>query len=257
LTVTAVLIVAVVLAAGTVLVDPPANWWPPDVDPREWMLDRSKSPVSAVRQYSPREAMRTGVAPLMYLILFCASAVSLFDVTFFALLGDQLGTGLAVIAVGTGLLLGMNGGGRAVAFGISDRIGRHRAIGRVLAILGIGQLCFAGAAKSGSVTMLLLSALLAGAGGGAFYPLFASLAREYFGERSAARTNAVVYSAKAFGGLLGVGGAAVVTPVLGFATVFLIAGGLALGLAIVCARLRQPGRLPILPSSVARPRLTG
>lgn len=249
----AVIIGVVVAGTGLMFRDPPANWWPPHIDPRTWALSGPR----AVRQYSAGEAVHTGVLALMYLILFCASAVALFDVTFFVLLGSQLHAGLAVIAAGTGLLLGMNGAGRAVAIRVSDRIGRHRTIGRVLAILGIGQLCLAGAAKSGSVTMLLLSALLAGAGGGAFYPLFASLAREYFGERSAVETNAVVYSAKAFGGLLGAGGAALVTPAWGFATVFLIAGGLALGSAAVCAHLRQPGRLPILPSSVARPHLTG
>ena len=250
---TAVIVGSIVAGTGLLFRDPPANWWPPHLDPRDWALNGPR----AIRQYSAGEAAHTGVLALMYLILFAASAVSLFDVTFLALLGNRLDASLAVIAVGTGLLLGMNGAGRAVAIRVADRIGRHRTIGRVLTILGIGQLCFAGAAKSGSVTMLLLSALLAGAGGGAFYPLFASLAREYFGERSAVETNAVVYSAKAFGGVLGVGLAALVTPVWGFATVFLIAGGLALGSAAVCARLRQPGRIPILPNSVARPHLSG
>jgi MFS family permease len=253
LDVTAGIVGLVVAGTGLLFRDPPANWWPPNVDPRGWALSGPR----AVRQYSAGEAVHTGVLALMYLILFCASAVSLFDVTFLVLLGNQLGVGLAVSAIGTGLLLGMNGGGRAIAIRVADRIGRHRTIGRVLAILGIGQICLAGAAKSGSVTMLLLSALLAGAGGGAFYPLFASLAREYFGERSAVETNAVVYSAKAFGGVLGVGVAALAVPAWGFATVFLIAGALALGPAAVCARLRQPGRLPILPNSVARPHLSG
>jgi MFS family permease len=245
---TTVIVGLVVAGTGLLLRDPPANWWPPHLDPRAWALNGPR----AVRQYSAGEAAHTGVLALMYLILFCASAVSLFDVTFLALLGKALDAGLAVIAVATGLLLGMNGAGRAVAIRVSDRIGRHRTIGRVLTILGIGQICFAGAAQSGSVTLLLLSALLAGAGGGAFYPLFASLAREYFGERSAVETNAVVYSAKAFGGVLGVGLAALVTPAWGFTTVFLVAGALALGPAAICARLRQPGRTPILPNSVAR-----
>jgi hypothetical protein len=250
---TAVVVGLVVAGTGLLFRDPPANWWPPEVDPMAWALRGPR----AVRQYSAGEAAHTGVLALMYLILFGASAVSLFDVTFLALLGNQLGAGLAAVAVSTGLLLAMNGGGRAIAFTVSDRIGRHRTIGRVLTILGIGQICLAGAAKSGSVTMLMLSALIAGAGGGAFYPLFASLAREYFGERSGVETNAVVYSAKAFGGLLGVGVAALVVPAWGFATVFLIAGGLALASAAVCARLRQPGRLPILPNSVARAHLSG
>jgi MFS family permease len=245
LDVTAVLVGVLVAAAGLLFRDPPPNWWPPHIDPREW----ARRDPKAVRQFTAGEAVRTGVLPLMYLILFGASAVSLFDVTFLALIGNELDAGLTVIAIATGLLLSTNGGGRALAIRISDRIGRHRTLGRVLAILGIGQICFAGAATSGSIDLLVFSALLAGIGSGAFYPLFASLAREYFGERSALETHAVVYSAKAFGGVVGVGLASLVTPTWGFATLFLIAGGLALTSAALCPRLRQPGRTPILPKT--------
>jgi MFS family permease len=248
LLVSGALIVAVVLAAGVVLRDPPANWWPPDVDPRSWALDGRR--VSAVRQYSPREAMRTPVAPLMYLILFCASAVSLFDITFLAALGARMSAPLAIVAVAAGLLLGVNGAGRALAIRVSDRAGRTRTLGWVLAVLGLGQLCLAAAATSGSVVILLVAALLAGVGGGAFYPLFASLAREYFGDQSpgARQTHAAVYSAKAFGGVLGVGVAAVVVPSIGLPVVYLVACGLALASGALCWKLRQPGRfLPGVP----------
>jgi MFS family permease len=242
LAVSAVLIFLVVLGAGVVLRDPPADWWPPEVDPREWALDGRR--VNAVRQYSPREAIRTGVAPLMYLILFCASAVSLFDITFLATLGARMDVTLLVVALSTGLLLATNGAGRALAIRVSDRLGRKRTLGWVLAVLGVGQLCLASAATTGSAAILLLASLLAGVGGGAFYPLFASLAREFFGDQSpgARQTHAAVYSAKAFGGVLGVGVAAVVVPSWGFPAVFMLACVLAATSGALCLKLRQPGR---------------
>jgi hypothetical protein len=256
LVVSGALIFLAVLAAGVVLRDPPANWWPPEVDPREWALDGRR--VNAVRQYSPREAMRTGVAPLMYLILFCASAVSLFDITFLATLGARLDVALLVVALCTGLLLGTNGAGRALAIRVSDALGRTRTLGWVLALLGVGQLCLASAATTGSVVILVLASLLAGIGGGAFYPLFASLVREFFGDQSpgARQTHAAVYSAKAFGGVLGVGLAAVVLPGWGYPAVFLLACVLAVASGALCLKLRQPGRflpgLPPAPSRLAR-----
>ncbi|GAB3447849.1 MFS transporter [Actinophytocola sediminis] len=246
LNVTAALVFLVVLGAGLVLRDPPAHWWPATVDPREWALDGKRSPVNAVRQYSPREAMRTGVAPLMYLILFCASAVSLFDITFLAVLGADMNAALFTVAIGTGLLLGTNGAGRALAIRVSERLGRTRTLGWVLAVLGVGQLFLASAATTGSVVLLLLATVLAGIGGGAFYPLFANLAREFFGDQSAGarQTHAAVYSAKAFGGVLGVGLAAIVVPAWSYPTVFLLATALAIASGILCLKLRQPGRLP-------------
>jgi MFS family permease len=247
LDITAVLVAAVVAGAGLFFRDPPANWWPPHIDPQEWAVDRRRSPSRAVKQFSLAEALRTGVLPLMYLVLLSASAVSLFTVAFLAALGTGMGVGLAVVAIGMAILLGANGAGRSLAIRISEKIGRRRGIGAVLAAQAVGQVCLAGAAASGSTFLLLLAAVLAGAGGGAFYPLFASLAREYFGDRDIAKTHAVVYSAKAFGGVIGVGLAALAVPAWGFPTVFLISGIVALGSAILSLRLRRPGHLSTLP----------
>ncbi|MBP2325306.1 MFS family permease [Kibdelosporangium banguiense] len=247
LDITAVLVALVVAGTGMFFRDPPANWWPPQIDPQEWAVDRRRSPSRAVRQFSVREALRTGVLPLMYFVLLAASAVSLFNVTFFATLGAHMNVGLAVIAFGTAILLGANGASRALAIRVSERLGRRRAIGVVLVAQAIGQICLAGAASSGSVFLLLLAVTLAGAGGGAFYPLFASLAREYFGDRDIAKTHGVVYSAKAFGGVIGVGLAALAVPDWGFPAVFLLSGIAALGSAILSVRLRRPGHVSTLP----------
>jgi MFS family permease len=186
----------------------------------------------------------------MYLILFIASAVSLFDITFLATMGASIDAALTVVAIGTGVLLGANGAGRALAIRVSNRAGRTRTLAWVLATLGLGQLCLASAASTGAVPMLLFATLLAGVGGGAFYPLFASLVREFFGDQSAGarRTHAAVYSAKAFGGVLGVGVAASIVPSWGYTPVLLLACVLAVASSVLCMKLRQPGRfLPGLP----------
>jgi MFS family permease len=247
LDVTAVLVAVVVAGTGLFFRDPPANWWPPHIDPQEWAVDRRHNPSRAVRQFSVREALRTGVLPLMYVVLLVASAVSLFNVAFFATLGTSMGAGLVVVAFGTAILLGANGAGRALAIRVSGRIGRRRAIGLVLVLQAVGQVFLAGGAASGSIFLLLVAVTLAGAGGGAFYPLFASLAREYFGDRDIAKTHGVVYSAKAFGGVIGVGLAALAAPSWGFPAVFLISGLMALGSAILSVRLRRPGHVSTLP----------
>ncbi|ALG11186.1 hypothetical protein AOZ06_33735 [Kibdelosporangium phytohabitans] len=247
LDVTAVIVATVVAVTGLFFRDPPVNWWPPHINPREWAVDRRRSPSRAVRQFSVREALRTGVLPLMYLVLLAASAVSLFTVTFFAVLGARMGVGLAVVAVGMAVVLGANGAGRSLAIRLSDSFGRRRAIGVVLAAQAVGQVFLAGAAASGSVFLLLVAVTLAGAGGGAFYPLFASLAREYFGDEHVAKTHGVVYSAKAFGGVLGVGLAAQAVAGWGFPAVFLVSGLIASGSAILSVRLRRPGHVSTLP----------
>jgi MFS family permease len=244
--ITGIVIGVLVLAAALLLRDPPAQWWPPHIDPQKWALDNRLNPgrvknPPAVRQFTPREALRTGALPIMYVLLFCAGAVSLFNVTFFVTYALWSGLGPVLIAVGVALLIGLNGAGRALAIRVSNHLGRRRTLVFTLTTLGFGQILFAGAASAGLRPLLFAAVVLAGIGGGAFYPLFASLTRDYFGERNTLEINGVVYSAKAFAGIAGVGLAALAVPTLGYPAVFLVATVLALGSAALAARLRRPG----------------
>lgn len=244
--VTGLIIGLVVAFTGILFRDPPKNWWPPHVDPQRWALDNQLNPgrvanPPAVRQYTPREAIRTGVLPIMYVLLFCAGAVSLFNVTFIVTYGIWSGLGVWPIAVAAAALIGLNGLGRAFAIRVSHHFGRRRTIGFVLSTLGVGQLFFAGAASSGIRPLLFAAVVLAGIGGGAFYPLLASLTRDYFGERNTLEIHGVVYSAKAFAGICGVGLAAIAVPAFGYPAVFLLACVLALGSALLSRQLRRPG----------------
>lgn len=234
LTIAAIVVFLLIAVGGLLFVDPPARWWPAEVDPRSWSLGsepyrgRRRNPP-AVREFSPPQALRTRALPAMVLVLMCAGAVSLFDAAFLVVLAADLGAGPALVALAAGLLVAANGAGRARAIGVSERIGRCRALGLSLGVLAAGQLVLAVAVGTGSTALLVGGSLVAGLGGGGFYPLFAGLAREYFGEDSAAEVHGLVYSAKAGSGVLGVGLGALTVATWGAPAAFLLAGALATG----------------------------
>lgn len=252
LDVVAALIVLLVAVPALRLQDPPAGWWPAEVDPQEWALGRTASPgrrqhPPAAREYSAQQAWQTSALPVMYAILLCAGAVSLFNAAFVVVFAAGMGAGAAVVALAAGLIAGVGGAGRAVAVGVSERLGRRRTIAAVLLVQAIGQALFAVAAGTGSTVTMVVAAAVAGLGGGGFYPLFASMAREYFGERNALQVNAIIYSAKAGGGVLGIGLAAIAIAGWGFTATFLVAALVSFGSATATAALQRPGLVKLLP----------
>ncbi|WP_433277772.1 MFS transporter [Pseudonocardia xinjiangensis] len=254
LDVAAVALFLLVAGAGMYFRDPPARWWPAEVDPRAWGLGhignpgRRKNPP-AIREYSALQAIRTRVMTVMYAILIGAGAVSLFNAAFVVVFASGFAAGAGVVALAAGVLAGVNGASRAVSVGISDRLGRCPTLTVVLLVQAVAQLLFALSASTGSTVAMVLAAALAGLGGGGFYPLFASIAREYFGEQSAFEVHGLVYSAKAGGGVLGVGLAALAVTSWGFATTFLVAAFVSLGSAWATGALQRPGLPSLLPSA--------
>jgi MFS family permease len=181
---------------------------------------------------------------MLCVILVFAASVSIFNVVSVALRAAGLAPAVwAAVA----LLIAANGAGRAVAMLVSRRIGRRRALSLTLALLTAGQILLASDAATASIAGLLTSALVAGLGGGAFYPLIASLVRDYFGERRTTEIHAVVYSAKAIAGVLGVTLALLSSAAWAPSHVFALAGALALCSTILSTRLRQPGRPATIP----------
>ena len=251
----AVVLFLLIAIGGLLFIDPPARWWPADVDPREWSLGtrpnrgRRRNPP-AVREFSPSQALRTRALPVMALVLTGAGAVSLFDAAFLVVLAGEMVATAALVALGAGLLVGTNGTGRAVAVGISERLGRCRTLALVLGVLAAGQVVLAVAVGTGSAVALVVAAVVAGLGGGGFYPLMAALVREYFGEQSAAEVHGLVYSAKAGSGVLGVGLGTLTVAAWGATTAFLLAGVVALGAAWLTTTLRRPGLPQTLSSFV-------
>ena len=247
LDVAALVTLVVVTAAGLQLKDPPARWWPPDIDAQLWALDRKLNPslpmnIPAARAYEPGEAMRTGALPLMWLILALISAVSLFGIAFIPSYAVAADLGLMVAGLAAGLLATVNGLGRSVAGRLSDRFGRRSVLAVVLAVEGLTQFGLALAGQAGSSWAFVLFAMLAGVGGGAFYTILGNLVLEYFGEPSQLLNHAILYSAKAVGALLGVGGAVLLIDAVGYEQLFVAAGLVGLVTAVIVRFLKQPGR---------------
>jgi len=242
----ALALVAVTLA-GQLLSDPPSQWWPADIDAQLWAVDRHLNPslpsnIPAMRSYAPREALRTGAMPLMWMILAMISGVSLLALAFVASFAVSAGLGLAVAGTSATLLAATSGLARSFAGRLSDRFGRAAALAAVLGLEGLALLGLTMFGDLSSALGYVVCAALAGVGGGAFYAILGTLVLEFFGENSVLQNQAIVYSAKAAGGVVGVGGAALVIAAAGYAPVFLVAGLVSLATAALVRFLKQPGR---------------
>ncbi|TDX03510.1 MFS transporter [Kribbella sp. VKM Ac-2566] len=248
---TALVAVLVVLVAGGLLKDPPRHWWPAEIDAQVWATDRKLNRsiphnAPAVRQYRPGEAMRTGALPLMWLLLAISTALSLLGIGFMVSYGVSADLGLTTAATAAGLLAAVNGLGRSFAGHLSDRFGRRRVLAAVLMIEGFAHV---GLVAVDVGWAFVVCAMFAGLGGGAFYAIMANLVLEFFGENSLLQNQAILYSAKAAGGLIGIGVAASVIAVVGYRPLFLGAGLLGVLTALSVRLLKQPGRpaLPVRP----------
>lgn len=239
-------VLVVVAACGVLLRDPPRGWWPPEIDPKLWAIDKRlnrslRNNVPAVRQYEPGEAVRTPAFVVMYLILVFAAAASLLAIVYVPFVAISHGFSLGIGAAAVGLLAVVNGAGRSVAGRISDRFGRRQTLSAALLLEGCAQLGLVYSASAGQTAAFVAFAALSGMAGGAFYPLFASLVADYFGERNAVRNFGTVYSAKLFGGIIGVGLPALVVGSDGLAMLFVGAGVLSLCAAVMTRLLHRPG----------------
>jgi len=117
-----VCVLVVVAVCGALLRDPPAGWWPPEIDPKVWAFDKRvnrslRNNVPAVRQYSPGEAVRTPAFMVMYLILVFAAAASLLAIVYVPFVAMSHGFSLGIGASAVGLLAVVNGGAAASPVG--------------------------------------------------------------------------------------------------------------------------------------------
>jgi len=257
----AVVVSGVVAIGGLLMRKPPRNWWPAQVDPQSWAIDRRLNRSvphnrPAARPYPPRAAMRSGMLPMMFVVVALTAAMSLFDIAYLAGTAYTQGLSVSILVVVMSVLAASNGIGRAVTSSLADRIGRRGTLGLSLLAGGVAQFGLLVAATNGNHPgALLCFAALAGAGAGAGYSLLVSLVRDWFGDDATVPNYGIVYSGKAVGGAAGIvlAGLAVTTP--DTVVPFVVAGCLGLLGAALTRWMRQPGLAWRLPWTLPADRL--
>ncbi|MGW2962765.1 OFA family MFS transporter [Streptomyces sp. NPDC001220] len=242
-------VMVVVLVTAFFFKDPPKNWWPADIDPLSQTGDAKSATAlvknpPAVRQFTPKEAIRTGMLPLMWISIVMTAGVSIFGISFQVDFAKDVGFGPLVAASSMGVMAVINGIGRGVVGWLSDRLGRKPTLVFVIVVLGLAQFGVIWAGDVKSEWLFLFFAFLSGFGGGAFYPLFAALTPDYFGENYNATNYGLVYSGKLVSGLFGGGLGSMVVGAWGYNGAYALAGGISMLAAGVALLLRQPGRGP-------------
>ncbi|HVQ50580.1 MAG TPA: OFA family MFS transporter [Mycobacterium sp.] len=243
-----IFLAALVAISGFFFKDPPKNWWPPHVDPLKVSEDPRvrrallKNPP-AVKQYTPMEAIKTGILPLMWFVLLCTAGINIFGIAMQVPFGKEMGFAGGIVALAMSLKAIINGTGRGVIGWISDLYGRRNTLIIVCAVLGLAQYAVYFSGSIGSMPLFLLASMISGFGGGAIFPLFAAMTADYFGENNNATNYGLVYSSKLVSGLVGAGLGAVVVDTWGYGTAFVIAGSVGVVCAFISIFLRQP-KLP-------------
>lgn len=137
-------ILIVVFGCAFFFKDPPKNWWPADIDPLTYggndktATSLVKNPP-AVKQFTPKEAIRTGMLPLMWLSIVLTAGVSIFGISFQVDFAKDVGFGPLVAASSMGIMAVINGIGRAVVGWLSDLWGRKLTLVFVILVLGLAQ----------------------------------------------------------------------------------------------------------------------
>ena len=241
-----------VLACAAVLREPPSHWWPAHLDPRRWAVDKTINPVlrhdrPAIRQHSTAEVLRCPVSVTMAALTVCVSAVALFDTGFLAwygIAGSWRIRATVVIAFALG-----SGGIRAPAVWAAGRVGRRRVVRSAFALGSVAQ--WGLLAAHHALVPLLLASCAAGAAVGTWYALFPGLVRSHFGDRPGLPNLWLVYSAKAVGSVVGVGGGLLLVLDEGYPAAVAVSSTVCLiGLGLV-RLLHQPGMPRTLPHMYA------
>ena len=194
----------------------------------------------AKKQYTPMEAVKTGILPLMWFVLLCTAGINIFGIAMQVPFGKEMGFAGGIVALAMSLKAIINGTGRGVIGWISDLYGRRNTLIIVCVVLGLSQYAVFLSGSIGSMPLFLMASMVSGFGGGAIFPLFAAMTADYFGENNNATNYGLVYSSKVISGLVGAGMGSVVVDNWGYGAAFMIAGSVGVACAFISIFLRQP-----------------
>jgi MFS family permease len=246
-------IMAVAALCAPLLREPPRRWWPADLDPQRWAVDRTLNPAlrqdpPAIREHSPSEVMHTRVAWVMAALALGVWAVALFDIAYLPSFGLASGWGLPDSVIALAAFAAGSGGVRTLAVRVAGRIGRPRVVAAATCVGAAAQLALAGAGTHHALALFWLASCCAGAAAGTWFALLPGLVRSCFGDQPGLPNLWLVYSAKAAGGVLGVGCAGWLVRAAGYPPALIASGVLAISVSVLVPLLRRPGLLPTLPS---------
>jgi MFS family permease len=241
-----VIALVVITAAGLLLREPPPEWWPKKPDPRKWALDKTvnlslRHSRPAIRHYTPSQLLRCPTSAVMYVLVACAAAAWLFDVAYTATFVASSGWGYAFAAVTVSVLTLASGVARWATGWAGEQFGVGRVVRAALALGALGQLLMIVAGQHQSGVLMVFAALLVGTTAGCCYALLPALVEAHFGDQAGLLNFGLVYSAKAVGGIVGIGLTTTMVATYGFAAGFLLAAGLGVLGAVAGGMLRQPG----------------
>ncbi|HET9078970.1 MAG TPA: MFS transporter [Trebonia sp.] len=252
LSVLAWVLLAVTALCAPLLRDAPRRWWPSEIDPRRWAVDRVLNPTlrqdpPALREHSPAQVLRTRAAWVLAALALSVWTVALFDVAALPSFAQARGWSPRDGAITLALFAAGSGGVRTLAVRLAGRIGRNRVAALAGGAAGITQLLLALAGERQVLALLWLAAAAAGAAAGTWFALLPGLVRSYFGDLPGRPNLWLLYSAKAAGGVLGAGVIGWVAVRSGYPAALITSGALGIGAAAGVPLPRRPGMPRTLP----------
>ena len=239
--ISAVLFLAMTLAAAYLLRNPPEGYKPPAAAPDPAAGGAPKPAAApAGRDYATAEMVRTPTFYLLWIAYCLGSAAGLMVISQLVPVGEAAGLGAAA---GLGLTIGAigNTGGRVLSGWMSDTLGRLNTLRAMVLLSAVALPVFY--IFAGQVVLFYLLLIVIYYCYGTLLSVFASTCADFYGTRHMGVNYGLLFSAWGVAGIVGPVIAGRVFDATGdYQQAFYIAAGLAVVALISLALARQPSR---------------